>query len=408
MLQMNKPPFARSTPKDLLAARRDYAGPALFSYGFRPFFLFGALWAALSVPLWIYMYAAGVAGVGAMAAVEWHVHEMLFGFLAAIIAGFLLTAVPNWTGRFPVLGGRLMALFALWVAGRVAMLASGYIGPLAAAVIDSAFLVVLAAMMWREVLAGKNIRNAPVCALATLLALANVGFHASALNYEWHEMSEHAAIGVIAMMIALIGGRIVPSFTRNWMTQRAIAPLPAPFGVIDEAGLASAGIALSFWTIWPSHAATGGLLLIAGALHAVRLARWRGWRTFAQPLVLILHVGYAWLPLSFFLMGAGALAPAAVPPHAALHALTAGAMGTMTLAVMTRASLGHTGRERTADGWTSSIYLLVVSGALLRVAASTVLMSQYVAMLAISAALWGGAFALFALRYGPMLCGPNR
>jgi uncharacterized protein involved in response to NO len=409
VLQINKSFFAKGAPKDLLAARRDYEGPTLFSYGFRPFFLFGALWAALSVPFWIYTYASGIGAVGAMPAQEWHVHEMLYGYLAAVIAGFLLTAVPNWTGRLPVRGGRLMALFALWVAGRIVMLAAGYIGPVAAAIIDSMFLIVLAVMMWREVIAGKNIKNAPVCALATLLALSNVGFHAGVLNYELHEFSEHFAIGVIAMMIALIGGRIVPSFTRNWLTQRLTKPpLPPQFGLIDKVALAMAGLALLCWSAVSGNAITGVLLLIASALHAVRLARWRGWKTRAEPLVLILHVGYAWLPVSFLLMGAAALAPAIVPPHAALHALTAGAMGTMTLAVMTRATLGHTGRPLTSDAWTSAIYGLVVSGALLRVMASTLFVQFYLPMLVLSALLWSGAFMLFVVRYGPMLSGSRQ
>ncbi|MAW82478.1 MAG: short-chain dehydrogenase [Parvularcula sp.] len=399
--------FSKSAPRDLLDARRGYGGPALFSYGFRPFFLFGAIWAALSVPLWIYAYANGVGLIGGMPAQEWHVHEMLYGYLAAVIAGFLLTAVPNWTGRLPVLGGRLMFLFALWGFGRLAMLARGQIGPVAAAVIDCLFLVVLAAMMWREIIVGKNIKNVPVCVLATLLALSNIGFHSGALNYEVHEFSEHFAIGVIALMIALIGGRIVPSFTRNWLSQRKISPLPTQFGVIDKAALGVAVLALLCWTIDAGNHITGVLLLIAGGAHAIRLARWQGWKTGAEPLVLILHIGYAWLTVSFLLMSASAFAPAIVPPHAALHALTAGAMGTMTLAVMTRATLGHTGRKLTADAWTIAIYALVVSGALVRVMSSIFFVQFYVPALVLSAALWSGAFALFALRYGPMLSRPR-
>ena len=408
MLHSFRSMFAKSAPRDLLNARQNYDGPAIFSYGFRPFFLFGAIWAALSVPFWIYAYANGVGLIGGMPAPEWHVHEMLYGYLAAVIAGFLLTAVPNWTGRLPVLGSRLMFLFALWGFGRVAMLARGQIGPVAAAAIDCLFLVVLAAMMWREIIVGKNNKNVPVCVLATLLALSNIGFHSGALNYEVHEFSEHFAIGVIALMIALIGGRIVPSFTRNWLNQRKISPLPVQFGVIDKAALGVAGLALLGWTIDAGNHITGVLLLIAGGAHAIRLARWQGWKTGAEPLVLILHIGYAWLPLSFLLLGASVLAPAIIPPHAALHALTAGAMGTMTLAVMTRATLGHTGRRLTADAWTTAIYGLVVAGALLRVLGATALVQFYMEVILLSSLLWSGAFALFALRYGPMLIRPKQ
>ena len=395
--------FAKGAPKELLAARKDYSGPALFSYGFRPFFFFGAVWAALSVPYWIYIYSTGAGVVGLMSAPEWHVHELLYGYLAAIIAGFLLTAVPNWTGRLPVLGVRLMLLFALWAAGRVAMLASGIIGSVAAGGVDSLFLISLAAMMWREVIAGKNTRNIPVCVMATLLAFTNIGFHASVQGSAFHEFIEHFAIGVIALLITLIGGRIVPSFTRNWLAQRGKTDLPAQAGLFDNMALGAAGLALLGWSFMPGSETTGFLLILASVIHWVRLARWRGWKTGHEPLVLILHIGYAWLPVSFLLMGIAAFAPATVPPHAAMHALTAGAMGTMTLAVMTRATLGHTGRDRTADIWTTAIYLLVVTGALMRVAAPFLLAQTYLLALMISALLWSGAFALFAIRYGPML-----
>ncbi|MGE0180655.1 MAG: NnrS family protein [Parvularculaceae bacterium] len=400
--------FAKSTPDELITARRSYSGPALFSYGFRPFFLFGSVWAALSIPFWIYAYVNGIGAFGGMTAQEWHVHEMLYGYLAAVIAGFLLTAVPNWTGRLPVRGTRLILLFFLWAAGRGAMLLAVQIGPTMAAVIDCMFLFVLALMMWREVIAGKNIRNMPVCVLITLLAASNAGFHAGAGNFEIHELSEHFAIGVIALLIALIGGRIVPSFTRNWLNQQKKSPPPAQFGPVDRISLAAAGIGLLGWAIDAGSNLVGAMLLIAGFLHAIRLARWRGWLTGAEPLVLILHVGYAWLPVSFLLLGASALAPAIIPPHAALHALTAGAMGTMTLAVMTRATLGHTGRRLTADAWTTAIFGLVVAGALLRVLGATLLVQFYIEVILLSSLLWSGAFALFAVRYGPMLIRPKQ
>lgn len=408
MLQMFDSIFTKSSPDELITARRNYSGSVLFSYGFRPFFLFGSVWAALSVPLWIYAYVNGIGALGGMSAQEWHVHEMLFGFLAAVIAGFLLTAVPNWTGRLPVRGTRLIFLFCLWAAGRAAMLLLGQIGPTTAAVIDCAFLIVLALMMWREIIAGKNIRNMPVCVLITLLAASNAGFHAGAANYEIHEISEHIAIGVIALLIAVIGGRIVPSFTRNWLNQQKKSPLPAQFGPIDRISLAAVGIGLLGWAIDARSNVVGAMLVIAGLLHIIRLARWRGWLTGGEPLVLILHVGYAWLPLSFLLMGASVLAPALIPPHVALHALTAGAMGTMTLAVMTRATLGHTGRRLTADAWTTAIYGLVVAGALLRVLGATLLVQFYMEVIILSSLLWSSAFALFTLRYGPMFFRPKQ
>lgn len=407
MLNTDKSALRRATPKDPIAARRGYSGLALFSFGFRPFFLFGALWAALSAPLWMHAYAGGDAMVGAAPALAWHIHEMLFGFIAAVVAGFLLTAVPNWTGRLPVMGWPLAGLFALWVAGRAAMLFYAELGG-AAAVVDSIFLVGLAGLLGREVVTGGNARNIPVIVFASLFALANIGFHAALIfGLDWRP-AQGVAIAVIAMLIALIGGRIVPSFTRNWMVQQGQGDLPAPMGLYDRASLLALGLALILWIALPFDWFTGALLLIAGAMHTVRVARWKGWRTAAEPLVLILHVGYAWLPFALILMGLSMIAPALVPASAALHALTAGAMGTMTLAVMTRASLGHTGRERVADIWTSAIYGLVVLGALIRVGAPIILGQAQFMALGIAALLWSGAFALFVVRYGPILILPRK
>jgi uncharacterized protein involved in response to NO len=401
--------FRRSTPRDAISARRDYSGPAFFSYGFRPFFLFGAGWAALVAPIWIFTYLNGQDTIGSTPALIWHAHEMLFGFLGAIIAGFLLTAVPNWTGRLPVRGLPLMILFALWIAGRAAMLAYGTLGPVAA-IVDSAFPLVLAGLLCREVVGGANTKNLPICVLSSLFALANAGFHlALATGVDWRG-PQTLAVAVITLMIALIGGRIVPSFTRNWLVQSGrTGALPAPVGYFfDLAALAFAGAALAGWVLAPQDWLAGTLLITAGGLHAVRLARWQGWRTGAEPLVLILHAGYAWVPLALVLMGLAALIPGLVPASAALHALTAGAMGTMTLAVMTRASLGHTGRERTADAWTTLIYMLVISGALIRVLAPILLGDLQYPAIGLSAALWSGAFALFTLRYAPMLTTSRR
>lgn len=402
MLNPDKSALRRAMGKDPIKARRDYAGPALFSYGFRPFFLFGALWAALAAPLWMHAFMSGDAMLGAAPALAWHIHEMLFGFIAAIVAGFLLTAVPNWTGSLPVRGWPLFGLFALWAAGRAAMFFYAELG-LGAAVIDSAFLVVLAVLLGREVITGANAKNIPVIVLVSLFALANIGFHAAlALGLDWRP-AQGVAIAVIAMLIGLIGGRIVPSFTRNWLVQQGRSALPAPMGLYDRASLVALGVALIVWIVLPFDWFAGAMLLIAGAMHAVRVARWKGWTTHAEPLVLILHAGYAWLPLALVLMGLSMIVPALVPASAALHALTAGAMGTMTLAVMTRASLGHTGRERTADLWTSVIFVLVVLGALVRVFGPIVLGPAAFGVFALSAIVWSGAFALFVLRYGPIL-----
>lgn len=380
---------------------RTYRGFTLFSLGFRPFFLFASAWAAIAVPIWIAAYAGLLPAEHFTR--DWHAHEMVFGYLGGVIAGFLLTAVPNWTGRLPVTGASLASLFSLWAAGRIAMLTPS-LGVIAA-FIDSAFLFVLAGVIAREVIAGKNVRNLPVCVLVTILGLANALWHAGALG-ELTLLAERIALGVVAVLVTLIGGRIVPSFTRNWMAKRRITPEPAPNSRFDAATLALTGVALASWVAAPHSAYAGAALTAAGALNVARLLRWRGWTTGAEPLVLVLHAGYAWLALALILLGGALLAPTLVPNAAGVHALTAGAFGVMTLAVMTRASLGHTGRPLTATPPISAIYVLANLGAAVRVV-SPFFPGAYVPLLALSAALWSGAFVLFVIIYAPLLMRPR-
>ena len=387
------------------AAMRAYQGPALFSIGLRPFFLFSAIWAAVAVPLWVHAFTAG-GPVG----LTWHVHEMLFGYAGGVIVGFLMTAVPNWTGRMPVVGPPLMAMVGLWLAGRAAMLATAFSPSLAGAIwpgaIDSLFLLAMAGLIWREILAGKNWRNLPVAVMVSLLALSNVCFHVEAhLSDGVAPTATRAALALIAMLIALIGGRITPSFTRNWQLKRQ-GPLPATTGRFDALTLAVTGLALAAWVAAPHQVPVGWAMAAAGVLNLVRLARWQGQTTAAEPLVLILHLGYLWLAVGLGLIGASVIWPAAVAPSAGIHALTAGAIGVMTLAVMTRAGRGHTGRPLTA-GWTGSlIYLLINAAALTRVVGG-LWPAQYQPLLIVSAGLWCLAFLTFAAVYGPMLALPR-
>lgn len=384
------------------AARRSYTGPALFSYGFRPFFLLAAAWAALAVPFWVLSMSGGAPFDGYD--LDWHKHEMLFGYLGAVVAGFLLTAVPNWTGRMPVMGTPLAGLVALWFAGRAAMLLQPAIGVWAAAV-DVLFLVAFAAVVWREVLSGRNWRNAPVCALVTLLALANVCFHLRGLFPHAGPASDRAALGAAAILIALIGGRITPSFTRNWLAQRRVKIASPRWPKLDMAGLVILAVAVLAWLAFPQAAPTGALMLLAGLAALARLSRWHGAKTLAEPLVLILHLGYGWLGVGLTLLGASILAPQAVPYTGAVHALTAGSVGVMTLAVMTRASRGHTGQPLAADRATTLVYAAINAAAALRVAAAF-LPAAYMPLIQASGVLWTAAFGGFALAYAPALLRP--
>ena len=382
-----------------LSRRRDYAGPALFAYGFRPFFLAAGSWAAFGIALWLPQYLGVFSLPTDFGALDWHIHEMLYGYVAASIAGFLLTAIPNWTGRLPINGWPLAGLAALWAAGRIAILVSAWIGPILAALIDVAFLAALAAVAAREIVAGRNWRNLRVLAVLGVLILGNVVFHIEVMAFGRANYGIRIAIAAVIVLITLIGGRIVPSFTGNWLKRSNPGRLPVPFSRFDAAVIAASVLALLAWIVAPDHAETGALLVIAGALQTVRLARWAGDRTFADRLVLVLHVGYAFVPTGFLLIGI-ATWTAEVPASAGMHAWTVGAIGTMTLAVMTRASLGHTGLPLKAGPATQIIYAIVLFAAVLRIAAA---LTGSISLINYAGLAWFACFALFVATYGPLL-----
>ncbi len=374
------------------------AWPVL-SAGFRPFFLCAGVWACLAMALWILLLSGTLQLPSLFDPVAWHFHEMVFGFVSAAIAGFLLTAIPNWTGRLPLQRWSLGGLVLLWLLGRISVAFSAATGGGFAAVADMSFLVVFGAVVGREIIAGRNWRNLHVLVALGLLIAANAMSHAGALGHTaWGTTGKRLAISVIIMLISLIGGRIIPSFTGNWLRRRGAEDLPVAFDRFDIAVLAVSGLALAAWVIFDLTAIVGVLLLLAAVAHAARLARWRGSATWAEPLVWILHIGYAWLPLGLLFLGGSTWAPHVTT--SALHALTVGGMGTMILAVMTRASLGHTGAALTADRGTLIVYLLVLVAAVARLIAPFVAES-YMAVLHVAAGAWIAAFALFTALYLP-------
>ncbi|WP_118858564.1 NnrS family protein [Sphingomonas mesophila] len=382
------------------------SSPAFLRGGFRPFFLAGAAWAVIALSVWLYVLATGGTLPSTFDPLSWHRHEMLFGFVGAVIAGFLLTAIPNWTGQLPIAGAPLAALASFWLLGRLAVLFSSVVGGMLAAILDAGFYVLLALIAAREVLRANN-RNVPIVGIVLLFGLANSLDHASVLGLPVSsDLAWQLAVLLVVILISLVGGRIVPSFTRNWLTKQGIRDgLPTQPGKFDLAVIALTGFALLGWMSAPAGVPSGSLLLAAALAQAVRLIRWRGWRAAADPLVLVLHVGYAWLPIGLALLGAVQIG-APLPRSAAVHALTAGAMATMILAVMTRATLGHTGRELRASRATVLCYLLVTIGAVLRVTAALQLVDYRVGM-EIAGAAWIGAFLLFLGAYGPMLFTPR-
>ena len=393
-------------PVPALALRMASRIPFL-TFGYRPFFLFAGLYAATAIGLWLLVLQGRLVLPGALDPVLWHQHEMIFGFATAAIAGFLLTAVPNWTGRLPVAGWPLGLLAGLWLAGRCAVFSTHSAGPWPAAVIDGAFLPVFAAVVLREIIAGRNWRNAKVAIPVALLALCNLAVHAESVGLaeDSARPALRLAIFLVLTLISIVGGRVVPSFTRNWLVKRRVTALPRNIKALDGAAIALVPLLGLAYVIVPESPVTAALALAAAVAHGARLALWQGHRTGADPLVWILHVGYAWLPVGFALLGVALLIDD-MPQTAALHALTAGAVGTMTLAVMTRASLGHSGRALAADRATTLSYLLVIAAAAVRVAAP--MAGWPVFGYEASAVLWVAGFALFSVAYFPVLVLPRK
>ena len=379
---------------------------SIFSYGFRPFFLGGAIWAATAMLLWTGMLTGKISFATPYSPIIWHAHELVFGYASAILGGFILTAVPNWTARSPIQGSTLIILFTIWLCGRVAFWFADSIGLAAAAVIDSLFLVAITAVAFREILAGQNRRNIKIAIIFGLFAAANIYFHVETLIHGLPFYSTRAGLSVLVILIMLVGGRIIPNFTRNFLVKMKNRNLPTPFNRFDALSIGFSILSLVFWVGLPYWIFTGPALLIAGALQLVRLVRWSVLQTVREPLVFILHLGFLFIPLGFFTVGSSVIWPQFVPTGIALHAWSTGAVGVMTLAVMTRASRGHTGRSLTAPLATQVIYFCVLISALTRL--TTIFLPELtLELLEIASVAWIGAFALFAILYGPILLSPS-
>ncbi len=384
---------------------RRWDGPAILSFGFRPLFLLAGLWAACAMIVWIAMLSGLVTLPTRFDPVTWHSHEFLFGYLGAVIAGFLLPAVPNWTGRLPVVGWHLAGLTSLWVLGRLAIMFSTYLPVWAVTGADLVFSATLWLVILREIIAGKNWRNLPVLALVGVLILANLIFHLEAANdgYAAKGFGLRLGLSVILVLVALIGGKIIPSFTRNWLVKQGATGLPTPpMQRFDKVTLLATVATLLGWTIAPESAVSGAALIAIAALHGIRLSRWRGVSTADEPLVWVLHAAYAFVPLGALLNAVAIIAPQMLPQSTAIHVWTAGAIGLMTLAVMSRATLGHSGHALHAGRGTMLIYLALIGSVALRVAADFVPLWRN-AVLDGSGLLWIVCFAGFTAIYGPML-----
>ena len=374
--------------------------PVLFSYAFRVFFLISGVAAVVLVIAWM----ASMSGSAILALsgnpLYWHGHEMIVGFAMTTVAGFALTAVATWTGRPPVAGPALVWLTLTWLLGRVAMLGLTGVNGMLIGGIDMLFPVSLALLFGREVVAARNVRNYKILAMIVALAVWNALYH---LGQPY--LAIFLMIHTMLLLVVVIGGRIVPNFTANWMRGRGMARPPVNNLAVDRMAIATTIMIGLVVVFYPSGALVGYLSIAGAALHAVRVSQWRGHMTLINPLLLVLHVAYWWIPAGYAIMGLASLG-LAFTPTAALHALTMGAIGTMVFAMMTRVPLGHTGRPLHAARLTVVAYLLITAAVLIRIL-SPFHAEAYLSMVHLAAAGWCLAFAIFLWVYWPILTRPR-
>ena len=375
------------------------------SYAFRPFFLLNGVFAVVIAFLWIMMLHGVWQGPANL--MSWHAHEMLVGFVMAAMSGFLLTAIATWTGRPPIAGRALGWLVVAWLGGRVVMTTSGTLPTWVVAPIDLAFPLLLFLLVLQQIATAGNRRNYPLIAITAVLVLLTLLYHLGAAGVLVN--AERAALYLmthtILLLITIIGGRVIPNFTANWLRSRGHTNLPGNNQLVDRLTILSTGLVGIAASLAPLHPVTAILALCAAILHTVRLFAWRGLATRAEPLLLMLHVAYAWLPIGYILVACSTLGWL-FPPTASLHALTMGAMGSMVLAMITRVPLGHTGRPLHASPLTAAAYAVLTIAVAVRVL-SSLAGPAYQAMIDFSAAGWMLAFTIFSIQYWPILTRPR-
>jgi uncharacterized protein involved in response to NO len=377
---------------------------SLFAYGFRPHFLLAGIAGLLLVPLWASSYVFGTPLGTAWPPTLWHAHEMLFGFVASAIAGFLLTAVPSWTGQKGFAGRPLVLLAALWIAARIAIASSDGWPAWLVTALDLAFLPALTLLVARPLLHERN-RNTPLLLVLALLWACNVLFHLALARHDPPLASRALLLGIdiVLVLTTVIGGRIIPAFTNASFRQRGVPYTVASRPLLTIVAVASMVLVAVGDAVWPDSAVAGALAGIAALAQAARLLQWGTLRTLRQPIVWVLHLGYAWMPVGLALKAAALLQGPAISAFW-LHALTVGTLATLILAVMTRASLGHTGRPLVVDPLVTLSYVLLSAAGVVRVFGLSGLGMNYLAVIAISALCWTAALALFVAIYGPILC----
>lgn len=377
--------------------------PAVLGYGFRPFFLLAGIHAAIAIPIWLVLLPGSASITTPISPLAWHAHEMLFGFIIAAVAGFLLTAVPSWTGSRGYAGAPLLGLTLLWIAGRLAVTIPLGLSAMMVALIDLAFIPALALTILPALLRSGNRRNSVFIVLLAALFAANFRFHFTGATTIEPLLF---GINVMLLMVAMVGGRILPAFTSSGLKQRGIDIRIRSYPPIDVATLIAILALVIVDVFLPTTVFAAVAATVAAVLLALRLARWQGHRTLRFPIIWVLHAAYAWLPVALALKAAS-LFGVPIAQAGWIHALTAGAFSTMILAVMSRASLGHTGRELVAPRLIEIAYYLVGVAALMRVFGPLVFAEIWRFWVIASGLLWSLAFVLFLVVYAPILCTPR-
>ena len=379
-----------------------------FAYGFRPFFLAAGWYALIALGAWLWLYRAGAAPFGPMPAFLWHAHEMLFGFVAAAIGGFMLTAVPSWTGSRGYAGLPLILLFGAWLAGRAAMAAAGMLPLWLVAAAELLFLPALAMTLAPALFRSTN-RNRPLLVVILALWLTDAAFVYALATDDvlLASRSVRIALDIVLLLVTVIGGRIVPAFTAAALRNRGAKDVGVrAWPVVERLAIGGMVAVIVFDLAAPSHWTAGAVALIAALAHAARMTGWQTLRTLKDPIVWVLHFAYAWLGIGLFLKAVSVLAGAAWAVHWP-HALGAGAAATMILAVMSRASLGHTGRPLVVARPIAWAYGFVIAAAAVRVFGPVALPLDYAYIIVCAGTLWLVAFFLYVWAYTPILLRPR-
>jgi uncharacterized protein involved in response to NO len=379
----------------------------LYAYGFRPHFLAAGLAACVMIPLWASAHVFGTPLSSAWPPTLWHGHEMLFGFLAVAIAGFLLTAVPSWTGGRGFAGAPLVFVSSLWLLGRICVAASSRLPPAIVAAVDVAFLPSIGGLVLPSLVRARS-RNAVLLIVLAVLTLANLVFHVALMKGDAPLAGRAllAGIDVVLILVTIIGGRIVPAFSAATLKARGHEGVRRAWPGLGPIAIGAMIAVLLTDVLRPDSFVAGWCAGFAALVQALRLSRWRSTQVLHEPLVWVLHLAYAWLPVGLALKAIALLSGAALAAFW-LHALTIGAAASMVLAVMTRAALGHTGRPLVAAPLTVAAYLLLLGATLVRVFGLVALPRGYLLVILLAAALWTAAFGAFLAVYAPILCAPR-